>query len=251
MQCFKALGVAVPCFADHFRAMQNTDHFDPRLDSAETWIFDLDNTLYPASCNLFAQIDVKMGSFISNYLNIDLTDARVLQKEYFRNHGTTLNGLMQNHGLEPKLFLDFVHDIDYAPVAHNPDLVDALNRLPGRKVIFTNGTVPHAEAVLDRLGISHVFEVIFDIVASDYVPKPNPGPYDKLLDEHDIDPSKSVMVEDMARNLEHPAAIGMQTVWVRTDHAWSRAGAEAGEHVHHITDDLATWLSDYVGQKAA
>ena len=231
--------------------MQNTDHFDPRLDVAETWIFDLDNTLYPASCNLFAQIDVKMGAFISKYLNVDLTDARTVQKRYFREHGTTLNGLMQNHGIEPSDFLDFVHDIDYSPVAHNPDLVDALDRLHGRKVIFTNGTVPHAEAVLDRLGLAHVFEVIYDIVASDYVPKPNPQPYEKLLDEHDIDPRTSVMVEDMARNLEHPAAIGMQTVWVRTDHDWSRDGVETGDHVHHVTDDLATWLSDYVNQRPA
>ena len=229
--------------------MQNTDHFDPRLDTAETWIFDLDNTLYPARCDLFAQIDVKMGAFVSTLLNLDLTEARAVQKRYFREHGTTLNGLMQNHGIDPADFLDFVHDIDYSPVPHNPSLADAMDRLHGRKVIFTNGTVPHAEAVLERLGIARHFDVIFDIVASDYVPKPNPEPYGKLLAEHGIAPETAVMLEDMARNLEHPAAIGMQTVWVRTDHAWSADGADAGDHIHHITDDLAAWLSDYVSHR--
>lgn len=229
--------------------MKNTDHFNPQLDHAETWIFDLDNTLYPAHCNLFAQIDVKMGAFISNYLNIGLTEARAVQKEYFREHGTTLNGLMQNHGMKPSLFLDYVHDIDYSPVPRSQPLIEALGRLNCRKVVFTNGTVPHAEAVLERLGIADQFEAIFDIVASDYVPKPNPEPYQKLLDEHDIDPKTAVMLEDMARNLEHPAAIGMQTVWVRTDHRWSSDGADSGNHIHHITDDLAAWLSTYVDQR--
>lgn len=226
--------------------MRNGTDYHEKLDDADTWIFDLDNTLYPATCNLFDQVDKKMGAFISAYLDIDPAEARVIQKRYFREHGTTLNGMMTHHGMDPAEFLAYVHDIDYSPVQRNEDLVHAVQRLPGRKVIFTNGTVAHAKSVLDRLGIHDEFEVFFDIVASDYVPKPNPAPYDKLLAAHDIDPKRAVMLEDIARNLEHPAALGMMTVWVRTDHDWSHDGTGEGDHIHHVTDDLAEWLSGYV-----
>lgn len=230
----------------HIPAMREETDYHEKLDTADTWIFDLDNTLYPSTCNLFDQVDKKMGAFISAYLNVDLEEARRIQKQYFREHGTTLNGLMTHHGMDPADFLAFVHDIDYSPVQRDEDLVDAIRRLPGRKVIFTNGTVPHANSVLDRLGIQDEFDVFFDIVASDYVPKPNPAPYDKLLAQHDIDPTRSVMLEDIARNLEHPAKLGMVTVWVKTDHHWSHDGAGEGDHIHHVTDDLAAWLSGYV-----
>lgn len=229
--------------------MRSEHEYHEKLDEADTWIFDLDNTLYPSSCNLFDQVDKKMGAFISDYLGVDLVEARALQKRYFREYGTTLNGLMTHHGMDPAAFLASVHDIDYSPVQRNDDLIDAIKRLPGRKVIFTNGTVQHANSVLERLGIHGEFDVLFDIVASDYVPKPNPEPYNKLLATHDIDPKKAVMLEDIARNLEHPAALGMVTVWVRTDHHWSHDGAGEGDHIHHITDDLAVWLSGYVKRR--
>ncbi|MDJ0683894.1 MAG: pyrimidine 5'-nucleotidase [Alphaproteobacteria bacterium] len=212
------------------------------LRAAHTWIFDLDNTLYPSSCNLFAQIDVRMGAFVSELLDLPRDEARTLQKQYFRDHGTTLNGLMMNHGIDPGDFLDFVHDIDYAPVAHDLRLETALDRLPGRKLIFTNGTVKHAEAVLERLAIADRFDAIYDIVASDYVPKPNPDPYDKLLVEHEIDPVGAVMVEDMAKNLRHPAALGMATVWVMTEAVWAHPQEGDDDHIHHRTNDLAAWL---------
>lgn len=242
-------GLAAGAGLRHIPAMRTKDDYHEKLDAAETWIFDLDNTLYPATCNLFAQVDKKMGAFISAYLGVGLEEARVIQKRYFREHGTTLNGLMTHHGMDPAEFLACVHDIDYSPVQRNEDLVDAIQRLPGRKVIFTNGTVQHANSVLDRLGIKDEFEVLFDIVASDYVPKPNPAPYDKLLAAHDINPTTAVMLEDIARNLEHPAALGMMTVWVRTDHDWSHDGVGAGDHIHHVTDDLAEWLSGYVRRR--
>lgn len=215
---------------------------DPKtLLASEDWIFDLDNTLYPQRCNLFAQIDRKMGDFISRFLGIDYDEARVIQKRYFKDHGTTLNGLMLHHDMEPKDFLDFVHDIDYSPVLRDERLDKALADLPGRKIVFTNGTVSHAQATLDQLGIADHFDAIFDIVASDYVPKPNPEPYATLLKAYDINPAKAVMVEDMAKNLKEPARLGMTTVWVRTSEEWSSMGAEGG-HVHHITDDLSDWL---------
>lgn len=211
------------------------------LLATETWVFDLDNTLYPQRCNLFAQIDRKMGDFISRFLGIDYDEARVIQKRYFKEHGTTLNGLMHHHDMAPKEFLDFVHDIDYSPVLQDDRLDKALEELPGRKIVFTNGTVDHAKATLAQLGIGGHFDAIFDIVASNYIPKPNPEPYAALIKAYDIDPSKAVMVEDMAKNLKEPARLGMTTVWVRTSEEWSSMGSEGG-HVHHITDDLSDWL---------
>ncbi len=215
-----------------------------RLTAAETWIFDLDNTLYPADCNLFAQIDRRMGEFIARHFGIGLDEARQRQKGFFQTHGTTLRGLMVEHALNPADFLDYVHDIDLAPVAPAPHLGAALDRLPGRKVIFTNGTVAHAGRVLGRLGIADRFEAVFDIIAADYLPKPREEPYRRLLDSHGIAPAGAVMVEDMARNLVPAAALGMTTVWVPTTAAWSqpdRPGEAA--HIHHTAPDLPAFLA--------
>ena len=142
-----------------------------RLDHIETWVFDLDNTLYPATCRLFDQVDQKMGTFICDFLKLDLADARELQKRYLKEFGTTLRGLMVNHECPPERFLEAVHAIDYTAVRSDPRLDRALEQLPGRKLIFTNGSVPHAERVLDRLGVGRHFAGVFDIVAAGYWPK--------------------------------------------------------------------------------
>ncbi len=213
----------------------------PVLDDVEVWIFDLDNTLYPPHCNLFEQVDRRMAEFISRFLGIDRTAARRLQKRYFREHGTTLNGLMINHGLEPDGYLEYVHDIDVSPVPPSPELDAALARLPGRKIVYTNGSRAHAERVMHRLGVAARFEDIFDIVAADYRPKPDPAAYRALVARFAIDPVRAVMVEDIPRNLEPAHALGMTTVWVRRAHAWS-TGGEEGAHIHHTTDDLVAWL---------
>ncbi|MFC3230099.1 pyrimidine 5'-nucleotidase [Marinibaculum pumilum] len=210
---------------------------------AKVWIFDLDNTLYPAHCNLFDQIDRRMGTFIQNFLGIDAAEARALQKQYFRAHGTTMRGLMTHHGMDPQAFLDFVHDIDLSvlPAAHVLD--EALARLPGRKIIFTNGSVRHAERITEHMGIDRHFEAIFDIVASDFVPKPDAGPYRTIVAQHGIDPAQAVMVEDIVRNLEPAAAMGMITVLVRPADAGAGAGAEAPpDYVRHLVHDLPDWL---------
>ena len=216
----------------------------PALAAAETWIFDLDNTLYPAECNLFAQIDRRMGEFIARHFAVDYDEAKRRQKGFFQSHGTTLRGLMVEHGLDPAGFLDYVHDIDLAVVQAQPQLGAALDRLPGRKVIFTNGTVAHADRVLNRLGIADRFEAVFDIVASDYLPKPREEPYHKLLDSHGIRPRGAVMVEDMARNLVPAAALGMTTIWVPTAAEWSKPERpdETG-HIHHTAPDLTAFLA--------
>ncbi|MBP5858104.1 pyrimidine 5'-nucleotidase [Marivibrio halodurans] len=217
------------------------------LRSAETWIFDLDNTLYPARCNLFDQVDRRMSAFISRTLDIPQVEARAIQKKYFREYGTTLSGLMDRHGVNPAEFLGFVHDIDYSPITGDPRLAGALDRIAARKVILTNGTVAHAEAVVERLGIARHFDAIFDIEAAGYVPKPRPEPYHALLAREGIAPERAVMVEDIAQNLEIPAQLGMRTVWVRTDHAWSHPGvadegAAPAAYVHHVTEDLGDFL---------
>ena len=212
---------------------------------ADVWVFDLDNTLYPRDCNLFAQIDVKMKAFISELLNVDVEEAHRIQKQYFRTYGTTLRGLMENHGLAPEEFLDYVHDIDVSPVPPNPALDDVLHRIDGRKVIFTNGSVTHAENVLGRLGITHHFDGIFDIIAADYVPKPERSAYEVFVREHNVDPTRAVMLEDIARNLKPAHAMGMTTVWIRSKDDHSAMGAD-GDHVHHVIEDLVEWLESQV-----
>ena len=215
------------------------------LANAEAWVFDLDNTLYPASCNLFAQVDERMRAFISRILDLDPDAAYRLQKQYFRDYGTTLRGLMDRHDLDPTPYLEHVHAIDLSPVAPSPALDEALRRLPGRKIVFTNASADYAGRVLDRLGVSAHFEAVYDIVDADYRPKPVPRVYDDLVARHGLTPQRSVMVEDIARNLAPAAALGMTTVWVRTDSPWSAEGADGG-YVDHVTDDLVTWLKAVV-----
>ncbi len=213
------------------------------LKNAEAWVFDLDNTLYPASSNLFAQIDERMRSYIADFLELELSQAERLQKHYFRQYGTTLRGLMNRHGMEPRPFLDHVHAIDLTPVAPDPVLAAALARLRGRKLIFTNATADHAERVVARLGVGHHFDAVFDIAAAGYLPKPEPEVYKRLVKRHRLDPLRTVMIEDISRNLEPAAALGMTTVWVRSANPWAAEGAE-GDHIHHVTDDMVAWLEE-------
>jgi putative hydrolase of the HAD superfamily len=213
------------------------------FDHIDTWIFDLDNTLYPASCRLFDQVERLIGAYVAQHLNVDAQEAHRLQKLYFREHGTTLNGLMLRHGVDPHHFLEFVHAIDLTPVQPSPALAGALARLPGRKLIYTNGSVAHAERVMDKLGVREHFSEIFDIVAGDFVPKPREPSYRALIERHEIEPTRSALFEDLPQNLEPAAAMGMVTVLVRTDSPWAQAGSD-GPHIHHVTDDLAGWLAE-------
>ncbi len=222
----------------------------PGFSHVETWIFDLDNTLYPASCRLFDQIDVRMGEFISRMFDVDRVEARRIQKDYFYRYGTTLRGLMEEHSIDPDAFLDYVHDIDHTPVPANAILAANLEALPGRKLVFTNGTVSHAENVMHKIGVKHLFDGIFDIVHSDFIPKPERGPYEKFITEHKVDASRAAMFEDIARNLEVPHALGMTTVLVRDEHNEDGAminrihgDGEGAPYVHHMTNDLAGFLA--------
>ena len=212
------------------------------IEKIETWIFDLDNTLYPASSRLFDQVDRNITLFIMKNFDLEWDDAYRMQKSFFREHGTTMCGLMTEYGTDPADFLAFVHDIDLSPISPNPGLTSALERLPGRKVIFTNGSTDHAENITRHMEVDHHFDGIFDIIDSGYTPKPAPEVYDKMTEHLKIDPKTAIMVEDMARNLVPAAAMGMITVWVRTDTQWAIEGSE-GDHIDHIVDDLAGWLN--------
>lgn len=211
----------------------------PRID---TWIFDLDNTLYPESCSLFDQVDRRMGLYVQELLGLEPVPARALQKQYFREHGTTLRGLMTLHGIDPQHYLDFVHEIDVSGISHDPGLDQALSRLPGRKIIFTNASVRHAENVTSRLGIASHFDGIYDIACAGYLPKPAAKTYSDFVSVHDVDPARAIFFEDTARNLEPAAAMGMTTVWIETYSNGSAQGADQ-DYVHHRTGDLTGWLS--------
>jgi putative hydrolase of the HAD superfamily len=219
----------------------------PVPDHIDTWIFDLDNTLYPAECNLFELIDQRMGLFIQDLLACDAKEARRVQKGYFVSHGTTLSGLMAHHDVEPHSFLDFVHDIEFDRLSRDEAMIGLLETLPGRRLVFTNGDVTYAGRVLDALGLDHVFEAVFDIHAMAYCPKPEPQSYDLLCKVHDIDPSRAIFVEDMARNLRPAKALGMATVWINNGSEHGSAEA-CPSYIDHETHDLGHWLA---GQKGA
>ena len=213
------------------------------LAEIETWIFDLDNTLYPASCRLFDQIHSRMTQFIAEQLDLSPEAALLLQKAYFREHGTTLRGLMTVNRIDPRDFLSFVHEIDLACVPADPVLVAALAALPGRKIVHTNGSERHASRLLDHLGIADSFCGIVDIETSDYDPKPSLAGYHELLRRHEVAPDTALMVEDIARNLVPAAALGMTTAWVCTAADWAAAGSDGG-HIHHIVGNLGAFLND-------
>ncbi len=218
------------------------------MEHIDTWIFDLDNTLYPPSCNLFAQIDVKMGEFISRYLGVDARQARTIQKSYFRDYGTTLNGLMELHGMEPEPYLEYVHNIDHSALTPDPVLQQAIQDLPGRKMVYTNGSAVHAKNVLDKLGLSDLMEDIHDIRASRWQPKPHRTSYEAFLERTGVNPGTSAMFEDLATNLKIPDEMGMTTVLVRADgehpdKGWAHLGTGEEPYVHHLTSDLGAFLS--------
>jgi putative hydrolase of the HAD superfamily len=212
------------------------------LSHVEFWIFDLDNTLYPAQCRLFDQVERRIGLYIEQLLNLDREAARALQKQYFRDHTTTLNGLMLNHGVDPAHFLDFVHNIDVTGVATDTALDRALETLPGQKLIYTNGSVAHARNVMDRLGINRHFADIFDIASSKYDPKPSAASFNRLIEEHGIVPERAIMLDDMPRNLKPAADLGMTTVLISTHSEWAQPTGDE-DYIHHATDKLADWLA--------
>ena len=216
------------------------------LTHIDSWIFDLDNTLYPASANLFSQIDAKMGAYIQRLLDVDPAEAHRVQKHLFHSHGMTLPGLMALHAVDPHDFLADVHDVDIDVVAPHPELAALIARLPGRKFVFTNADAAYAARVLARLGLSDSFDALHDIHALGYVPKPQAPAYASMCDTHGIDPVRAVFVEDMARNLVPAKAIGMTTVWI--DNGSEQGPGDARDHIDYTIPDVGTWLAAVVTQ---
>jgi putative hydrolase of the HAD superfamily len=220
--------------------------FSPLFDHVTDWIFDLDNCLYPASTGLFELIDERMGVFIQQLLDCDPVEAKRVQKAHFHEHGTTLAGLMREHQVDPHHFLEDVHAIPLDRVSRDERLARGLARLPGRKIVFTNGDAPYARRVLAALGISERFDELHDIHASELRPKPDEHGYRLLLHRFGIDPARAAMVEDMAQNLKPAKKLGMTTVWVDN-------GSERGNHGHHpdyidlTIADVGEWLEQMVG----
>ncbi len=221
---------------------------DPMLAGRDCWIFDLDNTLYPSGNAFFDAVRRRMTEFIRDHLDLPHEAALALQRRYYLEHGTTLNGLMRHNQVDPEAYLEFVHDVDLSWLEPDPALNAVLAALPGRKTIYTNASTGHAEKVAERLGILDHFDEIFDIVAADYAPKPDSDAFDAMLARKAIDPRRAVFFEDIARNLEPAAARGVTTVLIVGGEGPNQPEDE--RHAHYVTEDLASWLEGVVAGRA-
>jgi putative hydrolase of the HAD superfamily len=214
----------------------------PALAHIDAWVFDLDNTLYPASCDLFGLIDKRMTAYVARITGLPTEEAYQLQKGYFRQHGTTLSGLIADHGVDPHHFLEDVHAIEMDVLQEDRRLIEAIARLPGRKLIFTNGDAPYARRVLERVGLSDSFEAIHDIHAMAYEPKPAAAAYASMIQAFRIDPAHALFADDMVRNLKPAKALGLTTLWI--DNGSEQAGDDSDHHIDYRTADLGHWLHD-------
>lgn len=226
-----------------------TEQIPRSFSHVDTWVFDLDNTLYPHHINLWQQVDVRIRDYVARFLNLPPDQAFALQKELYKSHGTTMRGMMTEYGMDPHDYLAYVHDIDHSPLEPHPALGAAIAELPGRKLILTNGTRAHADAVLKRLEINPHFEDVFGIIEAEFEPKPSARTYERFFARHAINPARAAMFEDLARNLEVPHRFGMTTVLVVPEASrevvrqpWELEGRDAA-FVDHVTDDLTGFLA--------
>ena len=220
------------------------------LKSIKYWIFDLDNTLYSGKTKVFEQVDKKMSEYISKKLNVSTAEAKEIQKNYFHEYNTTLNGMIKNHKIDADEFLEFVHNIDIDFLKKDLILGEELKKLDGKKIIFTNASKKHALNVTKRIGIDHYFDDIFDIIDSEFVPKPAIQSYKKLVEKHKIDPKLCVFVEDIARNLKPAYEMGMKTVWIENDEPWAKKFSD-GDFIDFKTNNLSEFLKQINLLKAA
>ena len=190
------------------------------------WIFDLDNTLYNGQTKVFSEVDKKMSTYISKKLNISLIEAKDLQKKYFYENGTTLSGLMKHNNIDPYEFLEFVHEIDISWLPKDKLLRNELIKIKEKKIIFTNGSHSHVRNVTEQLGISDLFDGAFAITDANFIPKPFKEPYEKLIKKFNIEPSKSILIEDIAHNLEQAKNLGMKTCWLENEETFAKKDAD-------------------------
>lgn len=212
----------------------------------DTWLFDLDNTLYPVETEFMTLIEGRMTDFMEKVTGLPRDEARAIQKKYYHAHGTTLAGLIAHHDIDPEDFLTEVHDVSLDRLTPDVKMADALMRLPGRRLVFTNGSAAHAERVLERLQIAHAFEDVFHISAADYIPKPSPLTFEKMMARHGVSAVGSAFFEDSEKNLAPAAQLGMTTVLVGPHAAGSTA-----DFVHHRTNDLVAFLAGARVQETA
>ena len=214
-------------------------------DNINTWIFDLDNTLYAADSGIFQQVHRLMGEFISKNLNVDLTEAKKLQSKYYKQHGTTLRGMIDNHGTNPDYFLEEVHKLDYSIVGPNDLLNRELKKLEGRKIIYTNANKQHVINVLERIDLTNFFDEIFDIKMANYIPKPEIKPYEQIIDLFNINPKSSAMFDDIARNLVPAKKVGFTPVWIDAGYEnFSDDIKSSKNYLDYETRDLSLFLKD-------
>ena len=209
----------------------------------DTWIFDLDNTLYSADSGIFQQVHELMGKFVSNHLNIGINEAKKIQKKYYKEHGTTLKGLMDNHGVEPDYFLAEVHKLDYSIVNSNKNLNNELNKLSGKKIIYTNANMQHTLDVLERIELSNFFDEIFDIKMANYIPKPEIAPYEEIIKKYDLNPNSSAMFDDIAKNLVPAKKVGFTSIWIDAGYEnFSDDIKSSNKYLDFETNDLCIFL---------
>ena len=213
------------------------------LNNIKYWLFDLDNTLYSGDTKVFDQVDKKMSKFISEKLNVSLEEAKKIQKNYFQEYNTTLNGMIKNHDIDAKEFLEFVHDVDLEFLKEDEPLKTEIEKLKGKKIIFTNGSRAHASNVTSRIGIEQLFDGVFDIVDSDFYPKPSIEPYKKIIENYKIVPEYCIFFEDIARNLKPAYELGMKTVWIENNEPWAAKYSDE-EFVNYKTGSLTNFLKE-------
>jgi putative hydrolase of the HAD superfamily len=232
----------------HEQSSETAGDSRPDFRHVKHWVFDLDNTLYRADSGVFAQIDARMTDFVARFLDTDRDAARAVQKTLYREHGTTLNGLIKVYGIDPEPYLDFVHQIDLSDLAADGALAFAVERLPGRRYVFTNGCANHAGRILARLGLTHLFDGIWDIRSIGFAPKPDPAAYKSIVAHGGFAPGEAAMFDDIARNLVEAHALGMTTVWLNTNAEGERQGPEfpvaSAVHIDHEINDLARFLGN-------
>ena len=207
------------------------------------WIFDLDNTLYSGQTEVFSEVDKKMSAFISKKMNVDLVKAKEIQKKYFYEYGTTLSGLMKQDSIDPHEFLEFVHDIDISWLPKDLKLKDELIKIKEKKYIFTNGSHAHVENVTKQLGIDGLFDGAFDIVDANFVPKPHIDPYEKIIEKFKIEPTKSILIEDIAHNLEQAKNLGMKTCWLENEETFAKKDADK-PYIDYKIKSLPSFLQE-------
>jgi putative hydrolase of the HAD superfamily len=220
------------------------------LSHIDTWLFDLDLTLYAPEHNIMEQVRNRIAAYVEDYFKVSEEESHAIRYKYWRKYGTTLGGLMAEHDVDPVGYLDFVHDVDMSLLQPCARLRAGIEALPGRKLIFTNADAPYAERVLAARGLDGVFEGLFDIHQMDHRPKPEPDSYVRMCNAFDIDPATTIFFEDSAHNLEPAKAMGMTTVWINhfNDH---EAGGECPHFVDHEITDVADWLHSIKEQEAA